>query len=234
MSQADLVTKNKGKADFNEYLRIIGNDHLSTLEKNNHTKEIVKQSGSIKVDAIAWHFSEIMKTLGLDLNDDSLKGTPSRVAEMFVNEVFSGLDPANKPDITLFENKFGYRQMLVERDIKVHSFCEHHFVPIIGKAHVAYIPGEHVIGLSKLNRIVDYYARRPQVQERLTEQIAAELKDALKTEDVAVMIEADHMCVIMRGVKDEGSSTTTASYHGQFLEKEVRNEFIAGVYRTVH
>jgi GTP cyclohydrolase I len=149
---------------------------------------------------------------------------------MFVNEIFSGLDPKNKPEVTLFDNKFQYNQMLVEKDIKVHSYCEHHFVPITGKAHVAYISNGKVIGLSKINRIVDYFARRPQVQERLTEQIAEDLKKILKTEDVAVVIEADHMCVVMRGVKDQESSTTTSSFHGKFLEKDYKNEFLTYVY----
>lgn len=180
-----------------------------------------------KVERIAKHFRAIMETLGLDLADDSLQGTPKRVAKMFVNEVFSGLDPENKPEPTLFTNKFGYAGMLVERDITVHSFCEHHFVPIIGKATVAYFSSGKVVGLSKLDRIVKYYSARPQVQERLTEQIAAELKLVLETEDVAVLIDAEHMCVKLRGVKDECSSTVTSHYSGRFQEAEVRNEFLA-------
>ncbi|MCW5899182.1 MAG: GTP cyclohydrolase I FolE [Flavobacteriales bacterium] len=180
-----------------------------------------------KVERIAHHFKAIMETLGLDLTDDSLQGTPQRVARMFVNEVFSGLDPENKPEPTLFNNKFGYKGMLVERDITVHSFCEHHFVPIIGKATVAYYSSGQVVGLSKLDRIVKYYAARPQVQERLTEQIAAELKLVLNTDDVAVLIDAEHMCVKLRGVKDECSSTVTSHFSGRFEDVDVRNEFLA-------
>jgi len=179
-----------------------------------------------KVARISEHFKGIMDTLGLDLTDDSLQGTPLRVAKMYVNEVFSGLNPENKPTPTLFANKFDYKGMLVERDITVHSFCEHHFVPILGKATVAYFSSGQVIGLSKLDRIVKYYAARPQVQERLTEQIAAEMKQVLRTDDVAVVTDAEHMCVKLRGVKDECSSTLTAHYSGRFEEAEVRNEFL--------
>jgi len=184
-----------------------------------------------KMERIAHHFKAIMETLGLDLTDDSLQGTPKRVAKMFVNEVFCGLDPENKPEPTLFSNKFGYQGMLVERDITVHSFCEHHFVPIIGKATVAYFSSGQVVGLSKLDRIVKYYAARPQVQERLTEQIAAELKLVLETDDVAVLIDAEHMCVKLRGVKDECSSTVTRHFSGRFEDAEVRNEFLAYLKR---
>ncbi|MEZ4987043.1 MAG: GTP cyclohydrolase I FolE [Saprospiraceae bacterium] len=185
------------------------------------------RSDDEKMAIIAHHFHAIMETLGLDMEDDSLQDTPKRVAKMFVKEIFYGLDPANMPKISLFENRYGYGQMLVERDIKLHSFCEHHFLPIYGKAHVAYIAGDQVIGLSKLNRIVDYYARRPQVQERLTIQIAEALKKSLKTEHVAVFIEASHMCVQARGVKHEESLTTTAEYSGRFLEDvQLRNEFL--------
>ncbi|MBN1949865.1 MAG: GTP cyclohydrolase I FolE [Bacteroidales bacterium] len=198
--------------------------NLESLEKETRDR--------LKIDTIAWHFGEIMKTLELDLTDDSLQNTPQRVAKMYVREVFQGLDPDNKPDVTLFENKYNYDQMLVERDIKVHSFCEHHFVPILGKAHVAYISSGKVIGLSKINRIVNYFARRPQVQERLTGQIAEELKKVLETEDVAVLIEADHMCVVMRGVQDQNSNTTTSSYHGRFLDREFRDDFLTHVYRS--
>ncbi|MBK9147380.1 MAG: GTP cyclohydrolase I FolE [Flavobacteriales bacterium] len=184
-----------------------------------------------KIDRIERHFRGIMETLGLDLDDDSLHGTPRRVAKMYVNEVFSGLDPATHPKPTLFANKFGYKGMLVERDITVHSFCEHHFVPIIGRAAVAYFSSGQVIGLSKLDRIVKHFAARPQVQERLTEQIAAELKHVLRTEDVAVLIDAEHMCVKLRGVKDEGSSTVTSHFSGRFEEPDVRSEFLGQVKR---
>lgn len=227
MNQSALKPGRNGNSEgYYEVLRVIGDAHIATSKETPVRKDAFLLDDQSKIDKIALHFEEIMDTLGLDLNDDSLKGTPKRVAKMFVNEVFSGLNPKNKPEVTLFKNKFQYNQMLVEKDIKVHSFCEHHFVPITGKAHVAYISSGQVIGLSKINRIVDYYSRRPQVQERLTEQIAEELKNILKTEDVAVVIEADHMCVIMRGIKDQNSSTTTGSYHGRFLETEYKNEFL--------
>ncbi|AKQ44630.1 GTP cyclohydrolase [Rufibacter radiotolerans] len=182
-----------------------------------------------KIDGIAHHFTEIMQLLGLDLEDDSLKGTPRRVAKMYVKEIFDGLNPKNRPVARLFENKYGYRQMLIERDITLYSSCEHHFVPIIGKAHVAYIPNEHVIGLSKLNRIVQYYGRRPQVQERLTRQIAQELRDVLKSDNVAVLIEADHLCVMSRGVNDVSSSTITSEYSGLFEQDGYRLEFLQAI-----
>jgi len=183
-------------------------------------------SSQEKVEKIKANFKEIMETLGMDLNDESLQDTPNRVAKMFVNEVFKGLNPENKPEIKLFSNKYKYKEMLVERDITVYSYCEHHFVPIIGKAHVAYVSNGNVIGLSKINRLVEYYAKRPQVQERLNEQIAKALKEVLKTEDVAVVIDAEHLCVKSRGIQDTASSTVTASYHGKFKEIETRKEFL--------
>jgi GTP cyclohydrolase I len=179
-----------------------------------------------KMELIAKHFTAIMETLGMDLDDDSLKDTPRRVAKMYVKEIFSGLNPANKPKPTLFKNSYNYNQMLVERNIAVFSNCEHHFVPIVGKAHVAYISKGQVIGLSKLNRIVQYCSQRPQVQERLTVQIANMLKEALGTEDVAVIVDAHHHCVTSRGIRDAGSTTLTAEYCGQFLKMETRNEFL--------
>lgn len=180
----------------------------------------------LKIDLIEEHFREIMSILGLDLTNDSLKGSPRRVAKMYVKEVFSGLNPANKPEPTLFDNKFGYNQMLVEKDITVQTYCEHHFVPIIGKAHVAYISSGKVIGLSKLNRVVEYFCKRPQVQERLTVQIAEELKRVLETDDVAVIIDAKHLCVSTRGVRDLNSSTVTSSYSGKFNEDLTRQELL--------
>jgi GTP cyclohydrolase I len=214
------VTQHQG---VNEFLRIITDEKYEDLKLElNH--EVLDDDS--KIELIAKHFEEIMLVLGLDLENDSLKGTPKRVAKMYVKEIFKGLNPDNKPAITLFENDYNYNQMLVEKDIKVNSNCEHHFVPIIGKAHVAYISSGKVIGLSKINRIVDYFSRRPQVQERLTMQIAEELKKCLDTEDVAVVIEADHMCVSLRGIKDQSSSTTTSSFHGKFLDKETRSEFL--------
>ena len=183
-------------------------------------------SDQTKIDLIETHFREIMNILGLDMEDDSLKDTPKRVAKMYVNEFFSGLNPKNKPKATLFENKYQYNNMLVEKNIAVYSNCEHHFVPIVGKAHVAYIANGEVIGLSKLNRIVQYYSSRPQVQERLTIQIANELKTVLGTNDVAVVIDAQHFCVSSRGIKDTGSTTLTAEYSGKFLSPETKAEFL--------
>ncbi len=180
----------------------------------------------LKIDLIEEHFREIMGILGLDLTDDSLKGSPRRVAKMYVNEIFRGLNPANKPTATLFANKFKYREMLVEKDILVQTYCEHHFVPIMGKAHIAYISSGKVIGLSKLNRIVEYFCKRPQVQERLTVQIADELKRVLETDDVAVIIDAKHLCVSTRGVHDVNSSTVTASYGGKFEQESTRQELL--------
>lgn len=179
-----------------------------------------------KIELIEKHFAGIMRVLGLDLDDDSLQNTPKRVAKMYVKEIFSGLNPANKPRPTLFKNPFKYKQMLVEKDIAVFSNCEHHFVPIVGKAHVAYISNGDVIGLSKLNRIVQYYSQRPQIQERLTIQIATALKQALGTEDVAVIIDAHHHCVSSRGIRDHNSSTITSEYCGKFLSPETKQEFL--------
>lgn len=183
-----------------------------------------------KIAKIESHFAEIMRTLGLDLTDDSLKGTPKRVAKMYVKELFSGLNPKNFPKISLFDNKYGYKKMLIEKDITLYSNCEHHFVPIIGKVHVAYIPDKKVIGLSKLNRIVQYYAKRPQVQERLTVQIAEALKEILQLNDVAVVIEADHLCVESRGIKDTNSNTITTNYSGQFEDPSIKQEFLTHIY----
>ncbi|NIK92134.1 GTP cyclohydrolase I FolE [Mangrovimonas sp. CR14] len=194
----------------------IGNDHLFTSLDTPMKPNAFKLSDQEKKEKISILFEEIMDVLGLDLNDDSLKGTPERVAKMYVDEIFCGLNPKNKPSVALFENKYQYNQMLVEKNISFYSNCEHHFVPIIGKAHVAYISSGKVIGLSKLNRIVQYYAKRPQVQERLTMQIANELKAVLETEDVAVIIDAKHLCVSSRGVKDDTSSTVTTFFGGQF------------------
>ncbi|CAM1334724.1 GTP cyclohydrolase 1 [Tenacibaculum aestuariivivum] len=173
-------------------------------------------SDNEKKEKISNLFAQIMDVMGLDLTDDSLKGTPNRVAKMYIDEVFSGLNPANKPKIALFDNKYQYKQMLVEKNITFYSNCEHHFVPIIGKAHIAYVSSGKVIGISKLNRIVQYYAKRPQVQERLTNQIAENLKAILNTNDVAVIIDAKHLCVSSRGIKDDTSATVTSFYGGVF------------------
>lgn len=205
----------------------VGEDHIFSSIETPMRADAFAMEDETKIELIEKHFRHIMEIMGLDLTDDSLKGTPKRVAKMYIKEVFSGLDPRNKPDITLFDNKYKYDQMLVEKDITVFSNCEHHFVPIYGKAHVAYISSGKVIGLSKLNRIVEYYSKRPQVQERLTVQIANELKIALKTEDIAVLIDAKHMCVQSRGVQDSGSSTVTAHYGGKFENEATRKEFLS-------
>lgn len=207
------------------------NDHDGTgmLETPLRT-DAFKIDDDLKIELIENNFREIMHVLGLDLSDDSLKDTPKRVAKMYVKEFFSGLNPDNRPSITLFENKYKFNQMIVERDITLYSTCEHHFVPIIGKAHIGYFSSGKVIGLSKLNRIVQYYAKRPQVQERLTMQIAADLKEMLQTEDVAVLIDADHLCVSSRGIQDVNSSTVTSSYNGRFINSETRNEFFNYVF----
>ena len=194
----------------------IGDDHLFTGLETPMKPDAFKFSDDEKKERIAVLFEEIMDVLGLDLKDDSLKGTPKRVAKMYIDEIFSGLNPANKPKVALFDNKYQYNQMLVEKNITFYSNCEHHFFPIIGKAHVAYVSSGKVIGLSKLNRIVQYYAKRPQVQERLTNQIAEDLKQILGTDDVAVIIDAKHLCVSSRGIKDDTSSTVTSFYGGVF------------------
>lgn len=205
----------------------IGDDHVGTSAETPLRPDAFEKDDDLKIEMISKHFREIMHILGLDLEDDSLSGTPHRVAKMYVKEIFEGLNPANKPNIRLFENKYKYKQMLVEKDIPFHSFCEHHFVPIIGKAHCAYISNGHVIGLSKINRIVHFFAHRPQVQERMTIQIANELKEVLKTDDVAVVIEAEHLCVSARGIKDQGVKTITSEFCGQFLDDKTREEFLS-------
>ncbi len=204
---------------------LIGDEHISFSPDTPLREDAFEMDDQLKMELIAKHFKEIMHVLGLDLTDDSLKGTPERVAKMYVKEIFSGLNPQNKPKATLFENKYHYNEMLVEKDIQFFSNCEHHFVPIIGKAHVAYISNGQVVGLSKINRIVQYYAKRPQVQERMTIQIANELKEALKTEDVAVVINATHLCVSSRGVQDVSSSTVSSEFSGKFKEDAVKQEF---------
>ena len=206
---------------------LMGEQHVGTAFDTPLRADAFDLSDPDKIKAISLHFREIMNILGLDLTDDSLKGTPNRVAKMFVKEIFSGLNPQNKPQIALFDNKYQYNQMLVEKNITLYSNCEHHFVPIIGKAHIAYVSSGKVIGLSKLNRIVQYYSQRPQVQERLTIQIANELKAVLNTDDVAVVIDAVHLCVSSRGIKDVGSSTITAEYGGVFQQADRKKEFLS-------
>jgi GTP cyclohydrolase I len=212
-------------SDVVELHEQIGDEHILTSIETPMLSTAFDKSDVEKIDEIAEHFQAIMETLGLDLSDDSLKGTPYRVAKMYVQEIFSGLNPANKPKIALFENKYQYNEMLVEKNISFYSNCEHHFVPIMGKAHVAYISNGAVIGLSKLNRIVNYFSKRPQVQERLTNQIGEELKKILGTEDVAVIIDAKHLCVSSRGIKDETSATVTSFYSGKFQEEPTKKEF---------
>ncbi|NRD19864.1 GTP cyclohydrolase I FolE [Winogradskyella eckloniae] len=210
-------TTSKDNGQLNGFTNeAIGDDHLFTSLDTPMKANAFDMSNDEKKKRISILFSEIMDVMGLDLTDDSLQGTPDRVAKMYVEEIFSGLDPKNKPKMALFENKYQYNQMLVEKNITFYSNCEHHFVPIIGKAHIAYKSSGKVIGLSKLNRIVQYYAKRPQVQERLTNQIANELKTVLETEDVAVIIDAKHLCVSSRGIQDDTSTTVTTYYGGEF------------------
>ncbi len=217
----NILTKGFEKIDLKDFKNYMS---LVPVKKLEHSNELLQNEES-KIKLIADHFKKIMILLGLDLNDDSLRDTPSRVAKMYVNEIFSGLNIENKPSITLFENKYGYKEMLVEKDITLYTYCEHHFVPILGKVHVAYYSNGKVIGLSKINRIVEYFSKRPQVQERLTNQIAEELKEVLLTNDIAVLVDAVHFCVASRGVKDTNSSTITAYYGGKFLQPEVKREF---------
>lgn len=230
-SRNGVLNGKNGHNGYKDLLEIedLGDNHVGTSLDTPMRDDAFEMDEEKKVELIEEHFREIMNILGLDLTDDSLNGTPHRVAKMYVKEIFSGLNPANKPRIALFDNKYQYNQMLVEKDITLYSFCEHHFVPIIGRAHVAYISNGKVVGLSKINRIVQYFAKRPQVQERLTMQIADELKTLLKTEDVAVIIEAEHLCVAARGVEDVNSKTVTAEYCGKFEEDAVKKEFLSYV-----
>ena len=202
------------------------NDHISTSEETPLRKDAFVLNDDEKIERIRTSVREIMLTLGLDLEDDSLKGTPNRVAKMFVNELFGGLHPDRKPKSSTFSNKYKYGEMLVEKNITLYSTCEHHLLPIVGKAHVAYISNGTVVGLSKMNRVVDYYAKRPQVQERLNIQIVRELQKVLNTEDVACVIDAKHLCVNSRGIRDIESSTVTAEYGGKFKDESVRREFL--------
>lgn len=209
-----------------EEIEETGNDHLATSGDNPIRKDAFELSDSEKTELIQKDIAHIMQTLGLDLKDDSLKGTPLRVAKMYVNEIFGGLHPDRKPKSSVFENKYKYGEMLVEKNISVYSTCEHHLLPIVGKAHVGYISNGTVIGLSKINRIVDYFAKRPQVQERMTRQIVTELQNALKTDDVACVIDAKHLCVNSRGIRDVESSTVTSEFGGAFKNAAVKREFL--------
>lgn len=204
----------------------IGDNHISLSAKNPVRDDAFNSTDDEKIEKIKKDVENILITLGMDLTDDSLKGTPNRVAKMFVKEIFGGLNPAKKPSASTFENGYKYGEMLVEKNITVYSTCEHHLLPIIGRAHVAYISKGRVIGLSKINRIVEFYAKRPQVQERLTMQIVQELQIALKTEDVACIIDAKHLCVNSRGIKDIESSTVTSEFGGQFKNEQTRRELL--------
>jgi GTP cyclohydrolase I len=211
---------------FEEQLNLIGDDHLSSSAKTPIRDDAFDISDLEKIKLIKKDVYNILETLGMDLTDDSLKGTPSRVAKMFVNEIFGGIKPDNLPKPSTFKNKYNYQEMLVEKNITVYSTCEHHLLPIVGKAHVAYYSNGLVIGLSKMNRIVEYFSKRPQVQERLTIQIVNALQEALDTEDVACVIDAKHLCVNSRGIKDKDSSTVTAEFGGKFKDKSVKREFL--------
>lgn len=204
----------------------IGDNHISSSAKNPIREDAFDISDDQKIELIKKDVENILFTLGIDLTDDSLKGTPNRVAKMFVKEIFGGLNPARKPKASTFENGYKYGEMLVEKNITLYSTCEHHLLPIIGRAHVAYISKGRVIGLSKINRIVEYYSKRPQVQERLTMQIVQELQIALGTEDVACIIDAKHLCVNSRGIKDIESSTVTSEFGGQFKNEQTRRELL--------
>lgn len=204
----------------------LGDDHISTSESTPMRSDAFKLSNAEKIDLIKKDVRHIMETLGLDLTDDSLQGTPNRVAKMFVQEIFGGLNPKDKPKASTFDNKYKYGEMLVEKNITVYSTCEHHLLPIVGRAHIAYISNGTVVGLSKMNRVVDYYAKRPQVQERLTIQIVKELQEVLNTEDVACVMDAKHLCVNSRGIRDIESSTVTSEFGGKFKEEATRREFL--------
>ncbi|WP_454244843.1 GTP cyclohydrolase I FolE [Psychroflexus sp. MBR-150] len=204
----------------------LGHNHIGTSSETPLRKDAFELSDEEKIKRIQANVNNIMQTLGLDLADDSLSGTPQRVAKMFVNEMFSGLNPKHKPKMSTFDNKYRYGEMLVEKNITVYSTCEHHLLPIVGKAHIAYISSGRVVGLSKMNRIVDYYAKRPQVQERMTMQIVKDLQEALDTEDVACIVDAKHLCVNSRGIRDIESSTVTSEFGGQFKNQDVKKEFL--------
>lgn len=208
----------------------MGDQHILTSLETPLKEDAFDLSDDEKIERIQDHFKSIMDILGLDLTDDSLKGTPYRVAKMYVKEIFSGLNPANKPKMALFDNKYQYNEMLIEKNILLQSTCEHHFLPIYGKAHVAYIANGKVIGLSKINRLVQHFAKRPQVQERLTMQILKDLQAVLETEDVAVYIDAKHMCVSTRGIKDISSSTITSAYGGKFEHEATKKEFLRAIH----
>ncbi len=216
----------KIKSSLEDHFEGVGEDHFSAAEETPLRPDAFVLSDQEKIERIEESVRDVMLTLGLDLDDDSLKGTPRRVAKMYVEELFSGLHPKRKPKASTFKNKYKYGEMLVEKNITVYSTCEHHMLPIVGKAHIAYISAGSVVGLSKMNRIVDYFAKRPQVQERMNIQIVRELQKVLGTQDVACVIDAKHLCVNSRGIRDVESSTVTAEYGGRFKEEAIRKEFL--------
>lgn len=224
MKNKNTITE---EIQMTEEIESVGDAHFSANVETPLRDDAFLKTDKEKIENIQHYFGKIMEELGLDMTDDSLSGTPYRVAKMYVKEMFSGLNPENKPKLSTFDNKYSYRKMLVEQDITIDSACEHHFLPITGLAHVAYIPEGKVIGLSKINRLVNYYARRPQVQERLCLQIMKDLQRVLNTENVIVMVSAKHLCVSTRGIKDKSSFTTTLEYGGEFNKEEVRNEFFS-------
>ena len=219
-----MLEGNNGKVK--EMLEDLGNDHITSSAKTPIRDDAFELSDKEKIASIENNFKNILHTLGMDLTDDSLIGTPHRVAKMFVKEIFGGLDPKRKPKLSTFDNNYKYGEMLVEKNITVYSTCEHHLLPIVGKAHIAYVSTGKVIGLSKMNRIVEYYAKRPQVQERLTMQVVQALQEALNTEDVACVIDAKHLCVNSRGISDIASSTVTSEFGGKFKDQAVKREFL--------
>lgn len=212
--------------ELNTLEDLIGDNHLSTSEDTPLRDDAFDLSDGEKIEIIEKRVADILYTLGMDMTDDSLKGTPKRVAKMYVSEIFSGLNPKNKPKASTFDNKYKYGEVLVEKNITLYSTCEHHLLPIVGKAHIAYISNGNVVGLSKMNRIVQYYAQRPQVQERLTIQIVRELQNVLNTKDVACVIDAKHLCVNQRGIKDISSSTVTCEFGGVFKNESKKQEFL--------
>ncbi|GAB5557205.1 MAG: GTP cyclohydrolase I FolE [Schleiferiaceae bacterium] len=226
--------KNGALPSVEEIIDSIGDGHFSNSPSTPMRDDAFELSKEEKIDRIQDHVRGIMETLGMDLSDDSLKGTPNRVAKMYVKEIFGGLDPQDMPGLSTFENSYQYGEMLVEKNITLYSTCEHHLLPIVGRAHVAYISNGKVLGLSKMNRIVDYYARRPQVQERLTRQVVKALQEALGTEDVACVIDAKHLCVNSRGIRDIESSTVTAEFGGSFQNTEVKKEFLDYIKLTTN
>lgn len=221
-----VTTENTLDLILSQKAQIMGDNHSSSGIETPLRPDAFEMNDKEKMEIIAHHFAAIMDTLGMDLTDDSLQDTPKRVAKMFVQEIFQGLNPANKPEISAFDNSYDYNRMLVEKNITVKTFCEHHFLPITGKAHVGYVSSGKVIGLSKLNRIVDYYARRPQVQERMTKQILLALQEALDTLDVIIVVDAKHMCVSHRGIQHDDSATLTLEYSGCFENADMRREFL--------